>query len=507
MLADPEGNEFCVIEPGNKFLADCGFIGAINCDGSQQVGYIWSAALGWPLVWDQETAIRSPHGGPEIAWGGPPLMPKTRKDRLHFDLAPPAHGDRQAEVDRLVSLGATRLDIGQGEVDWVVLADPDGNEFCALDPFDRHEPGHGARMSGAWRSGWLDEWPGKWRSRRCVRHGRPSAPYNRWVNPPLTSSDQSLALPADLTVDEAVRIADAITAAHADSTRTMYAWAWSHWERWCTGRGTTALPAEPALVCAYLTERAAEGLSVGTIDLACGAIAYRHRMHGLDDPVLTEGVRQVRRGLRRIIGTAPRRQARPLGTAEIRQITDAIDRTTALGARDAAIILLGYASALRRSELAALTLADVEFKPGGVLLTVRRSKTDQYADGQVVAIVHGRHAATDPITALDAWLTYRGHMPGPLFTSMRNKVVTLDAISGEAISILLRKRARAAGLAAERVTAHSLRAGHATTAAVAGVALDRIAAQTRHKRLSTLIERYIRPAQALEYTSSRDLGL
>ncbi len=90
---------------------------------------------------------------------------------------------------------------------------------------------------------------------------------------------------------------------------------------------------------------------------------------------------------------------------------------------------------------------------------------------------------------------------------MRNKVVTREAISGEAISIVLRKRARAAGLAAERIIAHSLRAGHATSAAVAGVALDRIAAQTRHRRLSTLIERYIRPAQALEYTSSRDLGL
>jgi integrase len=162
---------------------------------------------------------------------------------------------------------------------------------------------------------------------------------------------------------------------------------------------------------------------------------------------------------------------------------------------------------MRRSELAALTLADVEFQPGGILLTIRRSKTDQYADGQVVAVVHGQHAVTDPIAALDAWLGHRGPDPGRPFTSMRNQTVTREPISGEAISIVLRKRARAAGLAAERITAHSLRAGHATSAAVAGVALDRIAAQTRHKRLSTLLERYIRPAQALEYTSSRDLGL
>jgi predicted enzyme related to lactoylglutathione lyase len=136
VLADPEGNEFCVIEPGNKFLADCGFFGEVTCEGSQEAGYFWSKALGWPLVWDQdqETSIRSPHGGPKISWGGPPLTPKTGKYRLHFDLAPPADGDQQAEVDRLIALGATRIDIGQGEVSWVVMADPDGHEFCVQTP-------------------------------------------------------------------------------------------------------------------------------------------------------------------------------------------------------------------------------------------------------------------------------------------------------------------------------------------------------------------------------------
>jgi catechol 2,3-dioxygenase-like lactoylglutathione lyase family enzyme len=137
VLADPEGNELCIIEPDNSFLADCGRLGSITCDGTREVGYFWSAALGWPLVWDQdeETAIRAPDGsGPFITWGGPPLMPKTGKNRLHLDIAPPAPGDQRAEVDRLASLGATRVDIGQGDVDWVVMADPDGNEFCVVSP-------------------------------------------------------------------------------------------------------------------------------------------------------------------------------------------------------------------------------------------------------------------------------------------------------------------------------------------------------------------------------------
>ncbi|MFY1674474.1 VOC family protein [Plantactinospora sp. WMMB334] len=136
VLADPEGNEFCVIEPGNTFLAGCGFVGALSCDGTQEVGYFWSRALQWPLVWDQdqETAIQSPKGGPKIAWGGPPLMPKTGRDRVHFHLVPDVGADQQAEVERLVSLGATRIDTARGEPGSVALADPDGNEFWVLPP-------------------------------------------------------------------------------------------------------------------------------------------------------------------------------------------------------------------------------------------------------------------------------------------------------------------------------------------------------------------------------------
>ncbi|MEU8001730.1 VOC family protein [Catellatospora sp. NPDC049111] len=136
VLADPEGNEFCVIEPGNNFLAGCGVIGALSSDGMPEVGYFWSAALGWPLVWDQdqETAIQAPYGGTKITWGGPPLMPKTGTDRLYLDLAPPAGGDQQAEIERLLSLGATLLDKGRDDAGRVMMAAPGGNEFCLLMP-------------------------------------------------------------------------------------------------------------------------------------------------------------------------------------------------------------------------------------------------------------------------------------------------------------------------------------------------------------------------------------
>ncbi|MFC0629461.1 VOC family protein [Kribbella deserti] len=135
VLADPEGNEFCVLPAGNKFLAECGFLGALSSDGTQALGYFWSKALDWPLVWDQdeETAIRSPQGGPKITWGGPPVAPKLGTNRLFLELVPPADGDQQAEVDRLVALGA-RVEGEPGEDGRVLMFDVDGNEFAVLPP-------------------------------------------------------------------------------------------------------------------------------------------------------------------------------------------------------------------------------------------------------------------------------------------------------------------------------------------------------------------------------------
>ena len=108
VLADPEGNEFCIIEPSNRFLATCPRLGAVNCDGTRALGCFFSEALGWPLVWDQdeETAIQAPDGtGPKITWSGPPLMPRLGKERFHFHLAPTPRTSAQATLDRLLALG------------------------------------------------------------------------------------------------------------------------------------------------------------------------------------------------------------------------------------------------------------------------------------------------------------------------------------------------------------------------------------------------------------------
>ena len=137
VLADPEGNEFCVIEPGNNFLADCGFIGALACDGSQEVGYFWSEALGWPLVWDQdqETAIQlaarrsEDHLGRSAACGRRPGRTGCTSTSPH---RPTVISRRRSTVSspsgRRASTSARATSAG-----WS-MADPDGNEFCVLTP-------------------------------------------------------------------------------------------------------------------------------------------------------------------------------------------------------------------------------------------------------------------------------------------------------------------------------------------------------------------------------------
>lgn len=249
-----------------------------------------------------------------------------------------------------------------------------------------------------------------------------------------------------------------------------------------------ALPAPPEARAAFLAERAEAGLTFGTLDGYCSGIAHRHHQEGLADPTVDVVVRRVCRGLRRILGVAPRRPAHPLTPAEVARIISAIDTSTAIGVRDRAVILLGYASAMRPGEVSALDVDDITAKLTGVLVTVRRSKTDQDARGQLVGVARGGNPLTDPIRALDAWLAIRSPGAGSLFTRVAHHGhVTTQRIGSRAISRVVQARASAAGFD--------------------GAPIDRIAAQTRHRDLGTLLNHYIRPAEALATSTSRDLGL
>ena len=135
VLADPEGNELCIIEPGNRFLASCPRLGAVNCDGTRALGHFFSAILGWPLVWDEneETAIQSPSGsGPKITWSGPPLMPKSNPERMHFHVAAAAGSSAEVALEHLLRQGAAVVPGGDGCGGAAVIADVDGNKLCLI---------------------------------------------------------------------------------------------------------------------------------------------------------------------------------------------------------------------------------------------------------------------------------------------------------------------------------------------------------------------------------------
>jgi integrase len=160
------------------------------------------------------------------------------------------------------------------------------------------------------------------------------------------------------------------------------------------------------------------------------------------------------------------------------------------------VLALGLASAMRRSEMVALELADVQLVKEGARITIRSSKTDQEGEGQVIAIPHGQTIL--PVARLKAWLAVRGDAPGPLFTRFAAHGQMTDLpMSDRAVARLVQKYAALAGLDAATLGAHSLRAGFLTEAARSGASLPKMQEVSRQKKLEVLLG-YIRSAELFE---------
>ncbi len=323
------------------------------------------------------------------------------------------------------------------------------------------------------------------------------------------TTDLELVETSPITEAQGVAVQAALDAALSPGTRAAYASSWKTWTEWCALNGHAPIPAQPMAMAAFLTDRAAGGRAVTTISKDLAAIRAEHERAGLEDPTAHRGVRQVMRGVRRQVGAAATKQAHPLTTPEIRRIVNAIDRGSLRGLRDRALILTGYAAALRRGELAGLHVSDLTFRSQGVVVNLRRSKSDQEGEGSLIGIVRGQHPETDPVSAVLAWIK-AAELEGddflfqPVAWSDRRP---LDrGMTGQSVAAVVTERAAAAGLGDLPVTGHSLRAGHATQASEAGVSATRLARTTRHANLSTLA-RYVRPAEVLGDSTSGELGL
>ncbi|MBK1662383.1 tyrosine-type recombinase/integrase [Paracraurococcus ruber] len=286
-----------------------------------------------------------------------------------------------------------------------------------------------------------------------------------------------------------------IARADAAETRRAYAGDWRHFCGWCRQTGLAPLPATPATIAAYLAAHA--GLhALATLRRRLAAIARAHReaRHTFDsrDPAIRNALRGIAREHAR-----PARQAAALTTAEIRSLVRTCGPDLA-GLRDRALLLLGYAGALRRGELVGVDVEHLRFHTGALEVLLPRSKADQEGEGQRISIGRGKARETCPVRAIEDWLRAAGIRYGPVFRGVtRHGTVEPGRLSTEAVRLILKRRAALAGIQGtvlEPVTPHGLRAGFVTQSYLAGARDEEIVEHTRHRHLGTM-RRYVRRAK------------
>lgn len=290
------------------------------------------------------------------------------------------------------------------------------------------------------------------------------------------------------------RAAELLLRTLSDKTRRAYAHDWIMFTRWCGEAGRTPLPASDDTVTMYAAT-ACQKNRPSTVERRIAAIRARHRDYGVKVPDTTKALAVVS-GARR---SDPRPSAakEALTVAHLRTISEALAAVaTPKATLDRAIMVFGFASGMRRSEIAALQLSDVKLdNPKGVTVTIRRSKTDQDSVGRTLGIFRARNQEVCPVAALRHWIELRGRWEGPLFTrvTIRTGNVMRTPLSGQILGRKVKECVRLAGLDPELYAGHSLRAGMITAALETGAAESIVMRRTGHKSRMTL-DRYVRPA-------------
>jgi len=287
------------------------------------------------------------------------------------------------------------------------------------------------------------------------------------------------------------------------STRRAYQSDWRHFVSWCGERGLQTLPATPKTVALYATELA-RSCSVATIERRLAAISQAHQAAGGDSPTQTLGVRKLMQGIRREKGTAQDTVA-PITLDVLRRMVWTLPDGL-LGIRDRALLLVGFAGALRRSELVSIGVGDLAFVEQGVIITLRRSKTDQEAAGREVGVPRGTTEFC-PVAALESWLEQSGITEGAVFRRVdRHGRLGDQQLSNRAVAIVIKRAAERVGLEPKDYSGHSLRAGFATTAAAMGVSERAIMDQTGHRSVMTA-RKYIRHGSIWRENAAAMIGL
>jgi site-specific recombinase XerD len=275
------------------------------------------------------------------------------------------------------------------------------------------------------------------------------------------------------------------------STRKAYGTDFRLFKAWCDGKGVGALAASPETVAAFLAHEAGTGTKPSTLGRRIAAIRYAHKLAHLDTPTDSEAVKATLRGIRRTFGGAKVRKAPAIAAEMHSMVAMAPDRLS--GSRDRALLLLGFAGAFRRSELVALDVADITEAKTGLLITIRRSKTDQEGEGITIAIARGDLAC--PAKALREWLDAAGIETGAIFRPVnKSGVVAPSRLSDRSVANIVKAYAQRAGFDATTFSGHSLRSGFLTSAAAKGASIFKMMDVSRHKSVDTL-RGYVRDAE------------
>lgn len=292
--------------------------------------------------------------------------------------------------------------------------------------------------------------------------------------------------------------------AKAKNTLEAYRKDWQDFYMFCTLSSLEALPASPETVMAYLVAQAEEH-KVSTLERRIASISQAHQAAGHSTPTSDIQIRVLMQGIRRNKGTAQTGKA-PAVTSDIKAMVANLPGNL-LGIRDRALLLIGFAGGFRRSELVALDVDDLEFKREGLVVTIRKSKTDQEGNGRKVGIPYGSNCETCPVRSLQLWFEESGITEGPVFRSVnRHGKVQEGRLSDKAVALVVKRSAEAAGLDSSKYSGHSLRAGLATSAAMNGASERAIMKQTGH-RSEAMVRRYIREGNLFNDNAAANIGL
>lgn len=295
-----------------------------------------------------------------------------------------------------------------------------------------------------------------------------------------------------------------IKSAKAANTWRGYKSDWQHFFNWSKEHNLECLPSSPSTIAMYLAH-CASTLKTATIQRRIVAISQFHTGQHYSDPTKSPEVKECWRGIRRTKGIA-QIQKSPILVDHLKNILQLIPNTL-LGKRDRALLLVGFTSAFRRSEIVALNYEDLEFSREGVIVNLRKSKTDQMGEGRKVGLPYSRDPKQCPVIALKKWLEVAAIKEGAIFRGVnRHSQVLPGRLTDRQVANTVKKYCEQIGLDSTLFSGHSLRSGLATSAAIAGASERQIMAQTGHKN-SAMVRRYIRNAEVFRDNVVSKIGL